>query len=575
MRKRILLTTLLISVISLASCDLNNQLNVATLEVIDNNNYYVGQSYAKYGNPTIELEEKGSNSTLDINDTNLSLSCIDPNGKSFDINSGFNIPGEYKITAKYSNKINTTYSVNVKEGAYVPDELTFVNKDIQTNYAPALGNQKMLVIPIALKPGYAGSDSVSTWTEAKLKDLESYYFGESTNTKVSLKDYYTTASFGNLNIDGMVSDVYEETSSSLTVSSISGDLSYQTLFKLIENAVEWVEDNHSEIDWKEYDTNEDGCIDSIHLITNYNATDWNTPLWPHMYETGSIGTLDKPLANVYSISAINHVSNAITAIHEQGHIFGLQDYYDYSNNGTSIRDYVGGADMQSHNVFDWNSFSKLSTGWTKPIVIDGNKNETIINLRPASSTGDCLIVPTGNWNGSAFDEYILIELFTKVGNNVRDWSSWGNLARGGIRLYHVDARIYGYDGELSSGNGGVVDNVKQSSYEHFEVGANNSYDASAYASGAVPGFENFKLLTLIQEGGVDTFGSSSSYARHSLNQDDLFHTGDTFTFEAYKQFFLKNTKDVASTMDDGTIFPYTITFENVSDIGATIKVVKN
>ncbi|MFA7385235.1 MAG: hypothetical protein WCZ24_03500 [Bacilli bacterium] len=568
----------LLTVLLLTSC-IKGVSSSSTLTVEDINLYFVGQNYKDYGNALITLKSFLKEERLEISDPNLAFyDCKDPDNESFLIEDTFNKTGEYEINVKYKDKYTANFKIDVGNGAFVPDELTYLSQDVQTNYAPALGNQKMLVIPIKLESGSLINSSTAQWTTTKLQNIDNYYFGTVPNS-ISLKDYYSTASFGKLNITGMVSDVYEETSPSLTMSEIDGDTTYQKLFTLISRAVEWVEAHYPLQDWKEYDTNGDGCLDSVHLITNFNATKWNSPLWPHMYETGNTsGTHENPVANVYSISAINHVGSAITAIHEQGHIFGLQDYYDYSDDGTSARDYVGQADMQSHNVFDWNSFSKLSVGWTKPLVVDGTLDSVTVSLRPASSSGDCLLVPTpGTWNGSAFDEYILIELFTKVGNNIRDWLTWNNLKTGGIRLYHVDARIYGYDfggGEYNAGeNGGIVDNVKTSSYNHHVVGANNSYDPSAYMS--VPGFENFKLLTLIQRGGVNTFGSASKTQRHALTYDDLFITGSSFTFEAYKQFFLKQSSPVATSMDDGTIFPYTIHFDSVDTEKAVITITKN
>ena len=159
------------------------------------------------------------------------------------------------------------------------------------------------------------------------------------------------------------------------------------LFNLIEEAVSWIQDNDETINWSEYDLNQDGCIDNIHLITNYVSTDWGNSLWPHMSSAHRAGTLERPGVNVYSISSTGFVVNPITAIHEQGHIFGLDDYYDYTDQEQGI-DYIGGLDMQSHNVFDWNSFSKLCMGWVKPYVVNGEAKKTKITIKAASLNGD-------------------------------------------------------------------------------------------------------------------------------------------------------------------------------------------
>lgn len=423
MNKKLLSTSLLMSALLLTSCNLS--FSNTRLVITDSTVYFVGQNHKEHGNAKAYLSSGLTKLTVDLYGEDVVYSNYkDPDGETFDLETPFSKTGKYSVNVKYKDKYSSALKFDVSKGAYLPEELTFLSEDIQTNYAPAIGEQKMLVIPIKIKPGL--TSSYSEWTPAKLESLNSYYFSDSSNP-VSLTNYYSAASFGQINISGMVSDVYEETSNALNMVAINNDDTYEKLFKVIENAVAWVQNHYPQQDWSEYDTNGDGCLDSVHLVSNFvtGPGDWSIPLWPHMFETRNTGTLSNPVANVYSMSAINHVDSAITAIHEQGHIFGLQDYYDYSNDGQSNRDYVGGADMQSHNVFDWNSFSKLSVGWTKPLVVDGSEDTVKVTLRPASSTGDCLIVPTpGTWNGSAFDEYILIELFTKVGNNVRDWAGW-------------------------------------------------------------------------------------------------------------------------------------------------------
>ena len=460
------------------------------------------------------------------------------------------------------NGVSLEYRFTTSGGfiRYEAKNLKIVNSDISSTYSISNGDVKVLVIPITLSGSWTNN-----WSSSKLSDIDKYYFGSTS----SLKSYYETASFNQMNVSGMVTAPYVETSSDLTTNKIQSDSYYTRLFTVINNAVNYVETNNPSINWSDYDLNDDGCIDNIHLITNFNTDSypgdvWGTPLWPHMFATGNSGTVDKPVANTYSISAIDHVESAVTAIHEQGHIFGLQDYYDYSSTGV---DYLGGADMQSYNVFDWNSYSKLSVGWISPYVIDGTSNEAEVTLSAASLNGDCLIIPANynTWNQSAFDEYFLLELFSPYGNNKTDWTFWNNnyanLGDYGVRLYHVDSRLY------SDYRNREVDVVDYYTY----LGANNSYDYGDYVG--YSGWGDYKLLTIIQAGKTNTFGSTSN-TRKYLNSSDLFHEGDTFDFNTYKHFLSKKNKTVTK-MDNGETFPYKIYFKKMSKDSVTVVVSKS
>lgn len=484
--------------------------------------------------------------------------------------------------------------INEERGYIIADSMSIVSSDFNHTYAPSLGEVKVLVIPISLDAGYSGITE-ETWTSQDLANLNTYYFGEKTNTPNrwnSFKSYYETASFNKMTVTGMVSEVYYE--QDLTMSDVNNDSSFEKLFQLIDNAVDYIISNNPDIDWSEYDSNDDGCFDSIHLITNAgNQVDWSDPLWPHMYSRGGQGTIDKPGVNVYSISKISSVEDARTSIHEQGHIFGLDDYYDYTqqyNGYSTYIDYVGYADMQSFNMFDWNSFSKLSMGWVNPYVIDGKKDSVTLTLNAASLTGDCLIVPANfeTWNGSAFDEYFLIELFSPYNNNKDDWQQYENdasyydsgfttLGDYGVRMYHVDARLAGLEANLYDYyyDGNPINSKEDiAKYDTVVTGANNSRVSSDYGYD-IRQFNDFKLLTVIQKGKQDTFSSTnSSYYRHFLSEQDLFKPGDEFTFADYSHFLSKTGK-TSSTTNEGEVFPYTIRFDSMSSEKVTITVSKN
>ena len=484
-------------------------------------------------NPLTHVLSSSSSYKLDITDNRSSVKC----SFSFETGSGY-----YRLNA---------------------NDFALTSSDLNNAYAPAKGDVKMLVIPIKLSGNWT-----DTWTTEKVNNLNDYYFG---SDPLSLKSYYETASFGQMTVSGMVSEVYTETSESLTTDLIMENDSRR--LTLIANAITYIENHHPEIDFSDYDLNDDRCLDNVHLITNFNTSTyysqehvspWGKPLWPHMSQTGNTsGTLSKPAANVYSLSAIDHVTDAITAIHEQGHIFGLNDYYDYGYTGV---DYVGSADMQSSNIFDWNSYSKLTVGWVSPYVVS---DECEITIGSASKTGDCLIIPANNstFNQSAFDEYFLIELFTQDGNNAKftdDYKSYSDFTgKYGVRMYHVDSRVFTWNGY---GFTESTDKTKQL-YLPTDNDCYGYEDRLSYYDS----YADYKLLTLLQRGETDTFGQEGSGYRHYLTYADLFKQGDVFNFGDYSHFLSKQHLS-KSKMDNGETFPYRITFTAMSNDSVTINI---
>ena len=77
---------------------------------------------------------------------------------------------------------------------------------------------------------------------------------------------------------------------------------------------------------------------------------------------------------------------------------------------------------------------------------------------------------------------------------------------------------------------------------------------------------------LIQKGGVDTFGKTDNTSKN-LKFDDLFLTGDEFTFYKYAHFLSKTGREI-TTMDNGENFPYEISFQSVEKDEAIVTIRK-
>lgn len=244
-----------------------------------------------------------------------------------------------------------------------------------------------------------------------------------------------------------------------------------------------------------------------------------------------------------------------TLVHEFGHVLGLVDYYDtYISIGESMGDTIGGFDMESANRGDWNAYSKYALGWIDPIIVDGTKDEYTITLSPYSATGQAILIHALNYdfNGTPFDEYIMLELFAHDGLYEAESEFYGLQNSVGVKIYHINSVYEKRTYENSDGSLGVIGTVHHS----------NSSTTKFFLEGKF-------LIELVQNGNVNTLQTKK---RASISSEDLFYENDVFTVDSYDNFFYNGL------MDDGSKFGYKITIEKIVNNGenslATIKIEK-
>lgn len=406
---------------------------------------------------------------------------------------------------------------------------------------PSVGNVRLLVLPI-IQSDYR----LSTAEESKyMSDMEKVFFGDSEDTSwESVRSFYEKSSYGKLSFSGEVMPWYDCGLSSSEIARLNqSDGTAEGVTLVIESAIaHW--EKEGILDTKDFDGDGDGYIDAIWAVysgPNYTNDPWVTSnnwaftYWAYENEPGNPSD---PLPYAYSWASYDFMyegygENAVdghTFIHETGHLLGLPDYYDYNSRFTVSP--VGGVDMMDNNVIDHNSWSKFALGWTEPYVYEGG--EHTLTLRPFSSSGDALILPTGDgWNGSAFDEFLMLEYYAPEGLNEKDAldgsASYVPAMQGsGIRVWHVDARLMRAE---PSPNPYAQENVVTFVDDLQRVDGYSEAIIQSVAFSNTPGgsdYENFSgeatdflQLTLIDKAGR-SFGTSS------LVQDNrsLFLEGD-------------------------------------------------
>ena len=439
---------------------------------------------------------------------------------------------------------------------------------------PSIGKAKLLVIPVWFTNSskYIAVDK----KEQVRSDIQNAYFGSEEETGWhSVKSYYETLSHGRLSLEGTVANWYEcGKSSSSYYSETTGADNTMTLVQKASDAYFASNPRESR---KDYDLDGDGYLDGVMLI--YGAPDYSSlkdkddnasNLWAYTFwiQDSDKQNAANPGANVFFWASYDFMysegskaknragSNygggdtshctldAHTYIHEMGHAFGLDDYYDYSQKYIP----AGGFSMQDMNVGSHDPYSSLALGWTDPYI---PTEDCKISLRPFTETGDAVLLSTDPGSvDSAFGEYLLLEFYTPTGLNQLDSTySYSNYATGpsssGIRVWHVDTRLaYLTYAQMQDQNADFVASQLTSDPTLENCGVtlafSNTYYSSEtedYVSVLGKKYADYNQLQLIRNDETATHQCDMF-----VSNADLFRDGESFSMSTFSNQFMKKGK---------------------------------
>ena len=493
------------------------------------------------------------------------------------------------------------------------------------NVCPSIGDVNLLVIPVHLPGGTVNTEEVRN-------DIEKTFFGkdDSDNGYMSVSEYYYQSSFGKLNFQGIVTDWFD-VANHTSIDSLD-DITMGTggtiISEILREATDWAFENY-DIDRKDYDYNNDGSLDGIWLVYDhhnyftqyqldtletgsapdvndpeYNEAFWNFTSWDWY---GDAPSLEAPTTSGFSWASydqmylgyadydsndnpiLTNTSNipldSHTYIHETGHLLGLDDYYTSSSLAP-----MGRSTMMDQNVGDLDPYSKLVLGWVTPYVVYGSSeillphntyNDHSVIVIPANydeiSSQVERAVNRGNaatfrYQFNPFSEYLLIDLYSPLGNDYED--TYGDLiharerclAGTGVRIYHVDSRIFKctvtqYDGGSSiyfNYNDLVWDGEELESNQAVMTCISNDYTESAQF-GLDLSYDYFERVRLLESSGTNSFNSGEYANEESTLWDEEDAPFDIATFGL--QFFNGNY-----TYNDGTSLPFKIQVDTLRGV---------
>ena len=405
---------------------------------------------------------------------------------------------------------------------------TFKN-EAKKKIIDSTGDRKLLVVPVDFY-GFTSDDLKVTLSDY-FENLKKSFFGIAKNNRyVSVAEYYNRSSYGKLRITGKVCEQFYRFSIPFQTLNTYTSYTRNYVFDEYPKIVEWCKDLLGEEVLNEYrldpsDPNSDVAMYLVYTFPADRKTGNRDFFWAYTFE-------ERPLSWT-SYSTLNTGSgkpDAHTFIHEVGHMFGLVDYYpkagsDDDDTKKEKTETLGKIDMMDCSVGDHSAFSKMCLNWARPYHV---QKSCEISIKSLINSGEIILI-NDNWNGSVFDEYYLIELYSPLGLNNYDSINGNNEAKlpslPGIKIYHVDARLGYFNQDTVDG----ATTLKFSHYcnenflgEKFGTVISFAHDNSTYPKATK---DQLHLRNYLYELELNVIGHPTTDCASDSN---LFHRSDEF-----------------------------------------------
>ena len=257
----------------------------------------------------------------------------------------------------------------------------------------------------------------------------------------SVSAFYERSSKGAMHLSGKA----YEYSAKLPISNYEGDKFHIAVINEVLAAFD------DQINYSDYDGDNDGTIDAIMIIVPDVAGDSNW--WPtsgvyggdHSYKPDGMKIGHVTVGNTTIESKGSFSSFVTTYSHEFGHNMGLPDYYFYNVDDFQGFHGSGGFEMMDDAVGDFGAASKLMLGWYREdqvSIFDSSQGEQVFTLHNSETDdGNCVIIPCGTLADKYRSEFFIIEYTSLDNNNRRLADLWWKSTGSGVRIFHVEATL--------------------------------------------------------------------------------------------------------------------------------------
>jgi immune inhibitor A len=294
--------------------------------------------------------------------------------------------------------------------------------------APVIGTRKALVLLVDF------SDKPASETQAHYNDM---LFSLGTHSTGSMRDFYREASYGKLDVVGVVSGVGGPTAgwyrapqpkSYYTDGNFGFNPYPKNAQKLVEDVVD-LADPH--VNFADYDNDGDGVVDALVIVaagTGAEGTGNVNDIWSHKW---SIAPRTRDGVQIKGYFMAPEDGRVGVFSHELGHLLmAWPDLYDidYSSAGTGRWDLMAGGswnnggDTPAHPT----CWCKYRVGWVTPTVIFNA--EQSVTIKPYATDPQVYKLPIGSTSSA---EYFLV-------SNRKKTRFDSHLPGEGLIIEHVD-----------------------------------------------------------------------------------------------------------------------------------------
>lgn len=421
----------------------------------------------------------------------------------------------------------------------------------QQRVKAVVGERRILIILMQ----YKDKEFIKTRTDYdQLFNQETYQVD---GAQGSVFEFFHSASYGQLSL---VSDVYGPYTSTKEMgyygkNSTTNNRGDMHAYNLFEEAITAVA---AETDLRQYDGDEDGFIDNVHIIFAGYGEEAGGPanaIWSHE------ATFYRPY--VIQNLKIDHYSCApelrgnkgegISRIgphcHEIGHALGAMDYYDtdYEANGqfsgTGVWDVMASGSWNNDGITpaDFNPYVKAyNFGWITPKTLPvGN-----VTIQPSSYDPNSYYV----LKSSEFGDYYMLENRSKDG--------WGGALPGaGLLVFHIHNELPYAENEI---------NIAAPQMCYVVCASSNSKQPNSQPSSY--GDINSKGCPFPGSSGNKTFGQSSTPMAFYWSGEDCKIELNDITLQSEGYITLINKSEDAGYVPPKMISLYTEDFEDTPQI---------
>lgn len=309
-----------------------------------------------------------------------------------------------------------------------------------------------------------------------------------------------------------------------------------------EMVIEAVQDLDDSVNFRNYDHNNDGFVDSIYVIyAGYGEADGGPPesVWPYSWELESEGKrlqVDGVRINMYGCSneldfRFKQPTGIGTFTHEFAHVMGLPDLYntenfsDYSTpQNWSLLD-QGNYNNNSHTPAAFSAFERYSLGWMMDFEIVNSGDYDLHNVTVSNKA----YLMTSK---EKKEEFYLLENRQKTG-----WDSY--IPGHGMIVWHVDFVQRQWDDN-------TVNNNKRHQYVQL-VRADNSSNSMPLSAASFPGSKN------ITEFGWSTTPKLASWKDTPLNVSLISKISENNGIISFLAETLEDRSGIDSVLNDSDV----------------------